>query len=146
MLAPRKYVVLADEEDAFYDEDTGEIVHLHDEESIIELPEEDKNQDWDISEKEIESRYLEESETVLKRIAKRQAQQQKEFETHEIFKRQAEDDEYLIETAVFIDDAMYTFVKEREGEASTSKTLKDIVLAIMNGVSDFCSVLDYNRI
>lgn len=49
-------------------------------------------------------------------------------------KREATDD-LRIETAVFVDDEMVTFIKERYPGQDVKETITDTVFAIMNGVS-----------
>lgn len=50
-------------------------------------------------------------------------------------------EELRIETAVFVDDDMVTFIKERYPRLEVKETITDTVFAIMNGVSVLlCSV------
>ncbi|XP_047470259.1 A disintegrin and metalloproteinase with thrombospondin motifs adt-2-like [Penaeus chinensis] len=48
--------------------------------------------------------------------------------------KRASDEEYQIETAVFVDDEMYNVIKEQNPGADTVQTVTDVVFAIMNGV------------
>ncbi|XP_042857652.1 A disintegrin and metalloproteinase with thrombospondin motifs adt-2-like [Penaeus japonicus] len=48
--------------------------------------------------------------------------------------KRASDEAYQIETAVFVDDAMYDVIKEQNPGSDTVQTVTDVVFAIMNGV------------
>ena len=58
---------------------------------------------------------------------------QDEQDSHKT-KREAKDD-LRIETAVFVDDDMVTFIKKRYPGQNVKETITDTVFAIMNGVS-----------
>ena len=69
---------------------------------------------------------------VLVELPKDEVTSQDEQETNRT-KREAPD-ELRIETAVFVDDDMVTFIRERYPRLEVKETITDTVFAIMNGV------------
>lgn len=100
---------------------------------VVEL---DRNEDIETHDDEGEE---EENHNVKKREAgEKEEEEMEESEKHKVWKRQVgRRREGQIETAVFVDDKLYSVVRDANPKNNTENTVKDLVFTIMNGVRWF---------